>query len=69
MIPSLAFIVSGYVVFRALEVFAFHPSRYTSSGNRTAMCVLAVLLIVAVVFLDMNIVVSGAGAMANLPTP
>jgi len=44
MIPAVAFIIAGYVVFRMVEVFLFADNRYASKMSRMIAAVLAVLV-------------------------
>ena len=67
MIPALATIVSAYIVFRMLEVFAFAGTRYSNTAARVIMCVLA-LLVIAVVGLNLaDIWSAGMQAIPGLP--
>jgi hypothetical protein len=67
MIPALATIISAYIVFRMLEVFAFPGTRYLNTGVRVVMCILAaiVILVVAVNLID----IFSAGVQPGLIPP
>lgn len=54
MIPALATIISAYIIFRMLEVFAFPATHYSNTGVRIVICILAaiVILVVAVNLID-----------------
>jgi hypothetical protein len=69
MIPALALIISAYIVFRMLEVFAFPATRYSNTGVRVVMCILAAIVILVVGFNVVDIFFSaGVQPGINLPT-
>jgi|GEM_PF-4634112 len=67
MIPALATIVSAYIVFRMLEVFAFAGTRYSNTAARVIMFVLAVIVILVVGVNLADIWSAGVQAIPGLP--
>ena len=50
MIPALSVIISAYIIFRMLEVFAFPATRYSNGVVLVVMFVFAAIVILVVGF-------------------
>lgn len=68
MIPALALIISAYIIFRMLEVFAFPTTHYSTTSVRVVMCILAAIVILIVGFNVVDIFFS-AGVQRGIIPP
>lgn len=69
MIPALATIISAYITFRMIEVFALAQTRYRSRAAHIVIAVFAVIVILIVGFNMLNIYFTGVQATPNLSQP